>query len=376
MRDEEVIIIGSGPSGLACAAALLHNGIDPLVLENGTAVAASWRKRPDGLTLIAGRRASAMPGMRFPRGDGTFPTRDELVQHLEHFAAHHRVRIRTGVTVERVERDDDRWLVRSPHDSITARHVVVATGLFAEPVVPEWPGRELLGARLIHSAEYRNPQPFIDHDVLVVGAGTTGVEIASELEAGGARSVRLSVRTPPNLVPRILGILPGLKVILKLPDRFGDAQMRFMRRAVIGDLSKFGLSSPVDGPFATMTKRHVTPTNIGKDCVRAIRTGRIRVVAAVESVTELGVQLADGTFVEVDAVIAATGYRSGLDRLVGHLDVLDHRGEPRGYSHTGTNSGLHFAGFENVPGQLAFCGDAARRVVNEINTDPAVREAA
>lgn len=371
--NEKVVVIGSGPSGLACAAALRRRGIDPLVIEKEAAVAAAWRKRPDGLTLIAGRRASAMPGARFPREVGTFPTRDQLVGHLEQFARHHRLRVRTGVAVERVDPDGDRWVARSPCESIVARHVVVATGLYAEPVVPDWPGRARLGKRLVHAADYRNTRPFVGQDVLVVGAGTTAVEIASELEAGGARSVRLSVRTRPNLIPRSLGALPGLKLMLKLPDRIGDAQMRLIRRAFIGDLSEFGLPSPVDGPFATLRKRHSTPTNIGKDCVQAIRAGRIRVVAAVASVDERGAQLTDGSRADVDAVIAATGYRSGLDPLVGHLDVLDDHGEPRAYSSVGETAGLHFAGFENVPGQLAFCDDAAQRVVREIDTDPDVR---
>lgn len=110
----------------------------------------------------------------------------------------------------------------------------------------------------------------------MVGAGTTGVEIASEL-AVAARSVRMAVRTPPNLIPRILGVLSGLKLILKLPDRIGDAQMRFFRRIFIRDLT------------------------------------------AVESFTEENVQLVDGTSLKVDAVIAATGFQPGLENLVRQL---------------------------------------------------------
>ena len=376
MSSEDVIIIGSGPSGLACAAALRRAGIDPLVLEKAAAVAASWRNRPDGLTLIAGRRASAMPGTRFRRGTAAFPTRDQLVEHLEDFAHKHRLRVRTGVTVQRVDRDGDEWVVQSPHQALKARHVVVATGLFSQPVIPPWPGRQLLGDRLIHAADYRRPQPYVGKAVLVVGAGTTGVEIASELVSHGAKSVRLSVRTPPNLIPRLLGVLPGLKLILKLPDRIGDAQMRMLRRVFIGDLSAQGLEIPPDGPFATVTKRHTTPTNIGRHCVAAIRDGRIQVVPAVNSVHEHGVKLVDGTSLEVDVVIAATGYTSGLQALVGHLDVLDHRGEPRRFVPTGVKAGLHFAGFENVPGQLAFCGQAAKRVTKEITSDPRIRQLA
>lgn len=368
MDSEDVVIIGSGASGLACAAALRRRGIASLMLERHEAVAATWRRRSDGLHLIAGRRASAMPGSRFPRSVGTFPTRDELVTHLEQFAQRNQLRVRTGVTLQRVDRERDHWVLTTTVGPITARHVVVATGLFAEPVMPKWPGRELFGGQLIHSADYRNPQPFVDQDVLVVGAGTTGVEIAGELDAAGARSVAIAVRNRPNLLPRSLGALPGLKLILKLPARVGDAQMRLMRRMFIGDLSGVGLPAPPDGPFATVQKRHTTPTNIGPECVRAIRDGRIRIVAAVESLDERGARLVDGSRVDADTIIAATGFRSGLDGLVGHLGVLDGRSEPLEHSADGPAAGLHFAGFENVPGQLAFCGAAARRVLQEVLT--------
>lgn len=249
---------------------------------------------------------------------------------------------------------------------ITTRQVVVATGLFAEPVMPEWAGRELFDGRLIHSADYRNPLPFVDQDVLVVGAGTTGVEIAGELDTAGARSVAIAVRSRPNLIPRSLGVLPGLKLILKLPARIGDAQMRLMRRMLIGDLSEYGLPAPPDGPFATVEKRHTTPTNIGPECVRAIRAGRIRIVDAVDAFDERGARLVDGSCVDADTIIAATGFRSQLAGLVGHLGVLDARSEPLEHSADGPAPGLHFAGFENVPGQLAFCGAAARRVLQEV----------
>lgn len=371
MPVEDVVIVGSGASGLACAAALRRRGIDALVLEKHDAVAATWRRRSDGLHLIAGRRASAMPGTRFPRGVGTFPTRDELVAHLEQFAQQNQLRVRTGVTVHRVDRKGAHWALMTTRGPISARKVVVATGLFAEPVMPEWPGRELFGSRLIHSADYRNPLPFVDQHVLVVGAGTTGVEIAGELDAAGARSVTIAVRSRPNLLPRSLGVLPGVKLILKLPTRIGDAQMRFLRRMLIGDLSEQGLPPPPDGPFATVDKRHTTPTNIGPECVRAIRAGRIRIAAAVEALDERGARLVDGSHVDADTIIAATGFSSRLDGLVGHLGVLDARGEPMDYSADGPTSGLHFAGFENVPGQLAFCGEAARRVLREV-TAPVV----
>ena len=372
MSARDVIIIGSGASGLACAAALRRAHIGSVILEKEAQIAASWRNRPDGLRLTAGRLASAMPRSRFRHGVATFPTRDEMIEHLECFADKHRLRIRTGVTVERIDRDGIRWVVRTSAGVQTARHVVVTTGLFAEPVIPQWPGQELLGDHLTHASAYRNPQPYAGKAVLVVGAGTTGIEIAEELSSHDASSVLLSVRTPPNLVPRALGLVPGRRLFAKLPTTVLDTHMQWMRRMVIGDLTAYGFPVPSQGPFSMMITRHNTPTNIGKAAIRAIRAGRIRVVAAVDHVSQTGVHLADGSVVAIDAVIAATGYRPGLEPLVGHLNVLNHRGEPRPYAATGPNAGLHFAGFDIVPGQLAFSGQAARRVVKEISASARV----
>ena len=206
----------------------------------------------------------------------------------------------------------------------------MATGYENEPVIPDWSGREHFKGRLLHSREYKNPEPFHGQQVLVVGPGCSGMEIAYDLAEGGAAKVWLSARTPPNIMLREgPGSFPGDMIavaLLRTPVRFADAFTRFGRRMDLGDLTEYGLPIPDEGVFARMHRLGVAPAIVDKEVIEAIKAGRIEVVRGVESLDATAVQLADGERVEPDAVICATGYRRGLEPLVGHLGVLGERG--------------------------------------------------
>jgi cation diffusion facilitator CzcD-associated flavoprotein CzcO len=153
--------------------------------------------------------------------------------------------------------------------------------------------------------------------VLVVGSGCSGMEIAYDLAAGGAAPVRLSVRAPLSIVLRSMGGLPGdlpAMVLLRLPPRVGDSQVRVLQRLVLGDLTAHGLPVPTEGAFARLRRLGVAPTVVDRQVVQAIRDRRIQVVSGLEALDTTGATLADGTRVEPDVVVAATGYRRGLER--------------------------------------------------------------
>lgn len=362
--DDDVLIIGAGPAGLCAAVALARRGTRTTVLERWDRVGEPWRQRPDGLRLNSGRGVSALPGQRYPRSAGTFPARADVVTYLERYAT--RSRVRTGVAVERIDRDrdGDRWVLHTSAGPMVARHVVVATGQFARPRTPTWPGSGTFAGRLAHAAEYRNPSPYRGRDVLVVGPGCSGVEIAAELAHAEAGSVHLSVRTPPNLMPRFFGALPGVTLMLRLPPAVGDAQVRLIQALTIGDLSRYGLPQPAEGPFTLLRTRGAEPTAVDRPTLRAIRAGLIKVVPAVVGLDRTGAQLADGSHLRVDDVIAATGFQPDLDALVRHLGVLDDRGLPRPADRL--PHGLHFVGFDRLPGQLVFLPAQARRVAARV----------
>jgi cation diffusion facilitator CzcD-associated flavoprotein CzcO len=366
MSQREVVVIGAGPAGLAAAAELGRRGIRALVLERADAAGASWRGRYDRLRLNSSRWMSQLPGARYARGTGVFPPRDEVVRYLEDYASSRMLDLRLNTSVERIDRDGDWWWrLRTSTGDVTARHVIVATGYAHTPHIPSWPGRGEYSGRLLHPAEYRSPAAFRGADVLVVGPGCSGMEIAYDLATGGAGRVRLAVRTPPNILVRsAVGPIVG-RLALKLGTARADKVMRAAQRLAVGDLTPYGLPIPEEGMASRLARLGVAPAIIDKATIKAIKDRRFEVVAGVERLDATGVGLADGSRIEPDAVIAATGYRSALEPMVGHLGLLDERGNPRVRSGEAV-PGLHFIGYIPRPGQIGRMGAEAAAMAESI----------
>jgi cation diffusion facilitator CzcD-associated flavoprotein CzcO len=364
--EGRVVVVGAGPAGLASAAELGRRGITATVLERSDAIASSWRGRYDRLRLNSSRPFSKIPRGRWLRGTPMFPSRDEVVSYLEGYARRKRIQVRLGTRLDRIDRGADGWILRTSTGDVLADHVIVAAGYEHTGTVPDWPGRDRFEKRLIHSGEYRNPGPFRDADVLVVGPGCSGMEIAYDLAEGGAGRVRLAVRTPPNIIIRSpIGPLFA-NVFRRLPPERADAFMRKVREKEIGDLTEFGLPVPEEGLFARLRRLSVAPAIVDKEVIQAIRDRRIEIVAGVESLDETGLTLADGDRIEPDAVVAATGYRPGLEPLVGHLGLLNERGAPFAPQGQEAAPGLRFVGYKPLPAHIGHIGRDARRAAREI----------
>ena len=324
------VVIGAGPAGLAAAAELKRRGFDPIVLERADCVGSAWRdRRYDRLRLHTVRRLSGLPGARIPRAYGRWVTRDDFRAYLDEFARANGIHPRFGVEALRIERENDGWRVETVDGPVGAHAVVVATGYSNDPWVPDWPGRTSFTGELVHSADYRNPVPYAGKSVLVVGAGNSGAEIAVDLVEGGAETVWLSVRTPPNIVRRDRFGIPSQLIgiaVQPLPTRALNVVGRTLRRLTVPDLSDYGLPAPWDG--YTQLERTGTVPILDVGIVDAVRSRRVTVVAAVERFDGAHVVLVDGSRVRPDVVVAATGYRPALEPLVGHLGLLDERGSP------------------------------------------------
>ena len=364
--DGRVVVVGAGPAGLASAAALGRRGISATVLERSEAIASSWRGRYDRLRLNSSRPFSRLPGGRWSRGTPMFPSRDEVVSYLEDYARRNRIQVLLGTRLERIDRNGDGWILRTSTGDMLADHVIVAAGYEHTGFVPDWPGRDRFEKHLIHSREYRNPQPFRDADVLVVGPGCSGMEIAYDLAEGGAGRVRLAVRTPPNIIIRSPAGPLFANAMRRLPPERADAFMKIVRKKEIGDLTEFGLPVPEEGLFARLRRLSVAPAIVDKEVIQAIRDRRIEIVAGVESLDETGLTLADGNRIEPDAVVAATGYRPGLEPIVGHLGVLNERGAPHAPQGQEAAPGLRFVGYRPLPAHIGHMGHEAKRAAKEI----------
>jgi putative flavoprotein involved in K+ transport len=358
-----IVVIGAGAAGLSSAAMLQRAGEHVVVLERDT-IGAPWAARYDRLHLHTVRWLSCLPGYRMPRSFGKWPSRDRVRDYLERYAEREALDVRTGVAAERVDPRDTGWTVTTGTGELRADRVVVATGYSNVPFLPDWPGE--FSGELVHSADYRNPAPYVGRRVLVVGAGNSGAEIATDVADAGAAATFLAVRTPPNIVRRDTAGVPSQLLGLAtehLPvpvvDRIGSG----LRRISLPNLAPYGLPAP-KRPYTDFLRRRVIPI-LDVGLIDAVRKGRVRIVAALERFEGGSGVLADGSSVDVDAVIAATGFRTGLEPLVGHLGVLDERGEPvvHGAQEHRSAAGMHFVGYRvTLGGTLRHVGIQAKQL--------------
>ena len=367
-----VYVIGAGPGGLAVAAALGRRGVRTVVVDKADAVGSSWRGHYDRLRLHTTRRWSSLPGLRIPRSAGRWVPREAFVRYLEQYAHHHRIDLAHGVEVSHISRAPDGagWVLEANGGRLLrAPAVVVATGYNHTPRLPDWPGMDGFPGQLLHAADYRDPAPFAGRDVLVVGVGNTGAEIAADLAFGGAGQVRLAVRTPPHIMRRsTLGWPSQASAILvrRLPVRLVDVLARPVERTV-PDLGRHGLPRPTTGLYSRVREGAIPVQDVG--LVKAVRKGLVRPVAAVSSFDGAKVTLADGATITPEVVIAATGYRRGLEPLVGHLGLLDGRGRPlvHGRQNHPAAPGLYFTGFTNpISGMLREIARDAEKIAAAI----------
>jgi putative flavoprotein involved in K+ transport len=176
-----VIVVGGGQSGLAAAGALRERGMAALVLEAGDRPAGSWPRYYDSLRLFSPAAFSSMPGMPFPGAPCRYPTRDEVADYLEHFAAGLNVEIQTNTRVETIHQDGREFVVFTDDGQVLrASGIVAASGSFSNPYRPAFTSEADFSGKMLHAADYRTPAPYLGRRVIVVGAGDSAAQIAGE----------------------------------------------------------------------------------------------------------------------------------------------------------------------------------------------------
>jgi NADPH-dependent glutamate synthase beta subunit-like oxidoreductase len=374
-RQNRTIIVGAGPGGLAVGAVLAQLGLPATILERGDRVAARWHSYYEGLRLNSPRRHSSLPGLPIDPGCGQWPLRNDMINYFERYARHHGLDVRFGQEVQRISRADGQWRVSTTAGELHAAQVVLATGKNDRAVLPDWPGREEFRGELLHAREYRNAKPYRGKSVLVVGCGSSGVDIALELIAIGARQVWMSVRTPPLLLqPERLGVpADDLAQLIKrapafLGPLFDHASLSAHRRN--GDLSKYGLPAPTQGVVSAWRTRGHGAT-VDRGIVAAIKAGEVKIVPALAGFEDADVLLADRMRIRPDAVIAATGQRPSLEPLLGDLGVLGPDGRPvvHGAECTRRAPGMYFIGYRLIPGQLPDMTPDACKIARRIEAE-------
>ena len=368
-RAGSTIIIGAGPAGLAVGACLRRAGIPCIILEQGDDVGTSWRRHYDRLHLHTAKAFSELPFAHFPGDYPRYPSRLQVVEYLEAYARQFELAPRFGQQVVSARWIADMWEVQTQNGRYEAANLVVATGYNREPNLLGWPGQESFQGSILHSSQYRNGESFKGQPVLVVGLGNSGGEIAIDLWEHGARP-SLAVRSPVNVIPRELVGIPILAIAIlesKLPAQLADTLNAAILRMAIGDLKKYGLRKPPQGPFTQVQRQaHIPLIDIGT--LDLIRRGHLAVRPGVGRFTSEGVVFTDGQSESYAAVILATGYRPKVNTFLQAAQIThDENGTPLLSGCESSMRGLYFCGYSvAVTGMLREIAIEARRISRDI----------
>lgn len=322
----ETLVIGGGQAGLSVGYHLRRRGLPFLIVDAHDRVGDTWRHRWDSLRLFTPARFNGLDGMPFPAPPYTFPTKDEMGNYLEHYAAHFRLPVRTGIRVERLYREDGRFVARAGARRFEADNVVVAMAQYQKPRVPAFAGDLAPDIVQIHSRDYRNPGQLREGDVLVVGAGNSGAEIGLELSR--RHRTFLSGRPTGHLPFNIHGV-PARLVLIRLVLR-----------------GLFHRVLTVDTPVGRKARPDILAK--GGPLIRT-RPGVLE-AAGVERVPRtVGARggrplLEDGRTLDVANVVWCSGFHAGFSWIdlpvLGEREPLHERGLVPG------QPGLYFVGLE------------------------------
>jgi putative flavoprotein involved in K+ transport len=358
MREDEqrydVVVIGAGQAGLAVGHFLARQGRRFVLLEAADSVGAAWRTRWESLRLFTSRRYSALPGLAFPGDPNGYPSRDEVIAYLANYAAVFDLPVELNSAVRSLTRADGRFVIELDDRRLIGDQIVVATGPFQRPAVPAFAAELASDVFQTHSTGYMRPRDVPEGAILVVGGGNTGYQIAEELSATH-------------------------RVLLAIGSRQKPLPQRLLGRDLFWWLTKTGL---LDKTVESRTGRRLRDrdTLIGSSPRRLTRRYRVELKPRVAGATDRTISFADGSKVDVDGVIWATGYRADHSWI--DLPVFDSAGRARHRRGVTDVPGLYFLGlsWQHTRGSalLGWVKDdaefIAKQIANTASTGRAGRE--
>ncbi len=326
-RTEHVqtVVVGGGQAGLSTGYYLARRGLPFVILDANQRIGDAWRKRWDSLRLFTPARYNGLAGMPFPAPAHSFPTKDQMADYLESYAARFDLPVRTGVKVDGLSRQGGRYIVTAGDRRFEAEHVVVAMARYQKPKVPRFAWGLDPDIVQLHSLDYRNPNQLRNGDVLIVGAGNSGAEIAMEV----ARSHRtwMSGRDT-GYIPFRIGGLAARLFLQRLVFRFVFHRVLTIKTPM-GRKARPKILSQ-GGPLI-----RTRPTDLAAAGIERVP----RIVGVREGLP----RLEDGRVLDVANVVWCSGFHPGSSWI--HLPVFDEDGMPKHESGVSLGEpGLYFVG--------------------------------
>jgi putative flavoprotein involved in K+ transport len=314
--DYEVVVVGAGQAGLAIGYFLEQRGRRFVILEAANSIGSAWRDRWDSLTLFTPRRYSGLPGLPFPGDPEGYPDRDEVIAYLERYAETFELPIELNSPVRSLTAEHGRLVFEVGGRTITADQVVVATGPFQKPFVPEVANRLAQDVVQMHATGYRNPGGVPEGTLLVVGGGNTGFQIAKELS-----------RTH--------------RVVLAVGSKQTPLPQRLLGRDLFWWLTKSRLfNTTIESRLGR--RLSTRETLIGSSPRELRRRYGVELKPRVVDADGRTMRFEDGSELEVDAIIWATGYRPDYSWI--DLSIFDAAGRLRHRRGVTDLPGLYFLG--------------------------------
>ncbi|XP_047078188.1 probable indole-3-pyruvate monooxygenase YUCCA11 [Lolium rigidum] len=373
MEDVLVLIVGAGPAGLATAACLSQLSIPYVIVERENCSAPLWRKHMyDRLKLHLAKEFCELPHMSYPLDTPTYIPKSTFIKYLDDYIECFQIQPRYLTVVESSTYDIDRkyWsVVARDIDNCTivnymAKFLVVASGENSAKNIPAVPGLENFTGVSIHSSSYKSGITYSGRNVLVVGSGNSGMEIAYDLASHGANT-SIVIRSPVHVMTKEI-IRLGMTLVRRLPMKMVDGLVVMMANFKFGDLSRYGIMRPKKGPFALKSENGRSAV-IDVGTIDLIKKGNIKVQGEITKIKGKTIEFQVGNEGSFDAIVFATGYKSTANMwLKNGDDLLNTEGLPKKEfpDHWKGETMLYCAGFARRG--LAGIAMDAKNIANDI----------
>ncbi|KVI07494.1 probable indole-3-pyruvate monooxygenase YUCCA10 [Cynara cardunculus var. scolymus] len=367
MRQETVVVIvGAGPAGLATSACLNVLSIPNIVLEREDCYASLWQKKAyDRLKLHLAKSFCELPHMPYPVSTPTFVPKNMFVKYLHNYVDKFEIEPLYQRSVENAWYDENerKWVVKAKNgvsglvEEYVGEFLVAATGENSEGYIPRVYGLDNFKGSVMHSIQYENGKKFNGKNVLVVGSGNSGMEIAYDLYNWGAQT-SIVIRSPVHVFTKEIVQL-GMYLLQYLPCSIVDSIVLMCGKLLYGDLSEYGIQRPVKGPFRIKQELGRSPV-IDVGTIGRIKTRDIQVMTTIEDIDENQIKFTDGTEKHFDAIVFATGFRSTVRKwLKDDGGLFNEKGMPmhKSPNHWKGDHGLYCVGFASA-GLFGISNDA------------------